>query len=260
MFNLILILGLLSTACGVFVVGFGVPIRETTFGSALLVAGAVAIAGGFVTIGLAAVVSELRRVIAALKARLAAVPRPLRPVESKGGPEKTARSPANADSGTTKRRDSGAGFIGTADATDAGAPAGAIDTISTAGAADAELPRGCKNPGGISRYGTPRPIQARPGTFCYGTSGRSTPGSAPKRAASRYASPEQSRVAAPCLCGDFDSSAGPGRQFRRGCGRSTIHQRLAADIPAARDQIYRSIRGRAAQFSPAGCRWRDQHV
>jgi hypothetical protein len=93
MFNFILILGLLSTASGVFVVGFGFPIRETTFGSALLVAGAVAIAGGFVTIGLAAAVAELRRVAAALKARVPAVPRPLRPVERQDGSEKRPGPP-----------------------------------------------------------------------------------------------------------------------------------------------------------------------
>ena len=76
MFYLLLMLGLVSTATGVFVVGFGIPIRETMFGSSLLVAGSVAITGGFITLGLAAAVAELRSVIQALKARIPAVSRP----------------------------------------------------------------------------------------------------------------------------------------------------------------------------------------
>ena len=81
MFYLLLMLGLVSTATGVFIIGFGIPIRETTFGSALLVAGTVAITGGFVTLGLAAAIAELRSVIQALKARIPAVSRPTRPPE-----------------------------------------------------------------------------------------------------------------------------------------------------------------------------------
>ena len=49
MFYLLLVLGLMSMAAGLFIVGFAVPIRETSFGSALLVVGSVAITGGLVT-------------------------------------------------------------------------------------------------------------------------------------------------------------------------------------------------------------------
>jgi hypothetical protein len=88
MFYLLWTLGLVSTASGVFVIVFSIPIRDTTFGSALLVAGSVAIAGGFVTVGLAVAVAELRRVIQALKARMPAVPRPLKPAERKDAVER----------------------------------------------------------------------------------------------------------------------------------------------------------------------------
>jgi hypothetical protein len=81
MFYLLLILGLLCAAIGVFVVGFGVPIRDTPFGSALLVAGSVAIIGGLITVGLVAMMAELRLVVQALKARLPAVARPSQEIE-----------------------------------------------------------------------------------------------------------------------------------------------------------------------------------
>lgn len=83
MFYLLLMLGLVSTATGVFIIGFGIPIRETIFGSALLMAGTVAITGGFVTLGLAATVAELRSVLQALKARIPAVARPTHTPEHK---------------------------------------------------------------------------------------------------------------------------------------------------------------------------------
>jgi hypothetical protein len=93
MFYLLLILGLACMAAGMFVIGFAVPIHETTFGSALLVVGSVAFTGGLIAVGLAATVAELRRVIGALKARMPVVPRPLRPVDRKDGGEKRPGPP-----------------------------------------------------------------------------------------------------------------------------------------------------------------------
>jgi hypothetical protein len=109
MFYLLVILGVLSMAIGVFVVGFGVPVRETSFGAGLLVAGTVAITAGFILVGLAATVAELRRVAQALKQRAPNVPRPLRPVErspSERGP--VERGPAErgpAERGPVERKD-----------------------------------------------------------------------------------------------------------------------------------------------------------
>jgi hypothetical protein len=82
MFYLLLLLGFIAMAAGVFVIGFGIPIRETSFGAALLTSGSIAITGGFVLVGLAAAVRELKRVAQALKARS---PRPVRPAERRDG-------------------------------------------------------------------------------------------------------------------------------------------------------------------------------
>ena len=62
MFYLLASFGFAAMAVGVFVVGFGVPIRETSFGAALLISGSVAITGGFIEVGLAGAVRELQRV------------------------------------------------------------------------------------------------------------------------------------------------------------------------------------------------------
>jgi hypothetical protein len=99
MFYLLVILGVLSMAVGVFVVGFGVPVRESSFGAGLLVAGTVAITAGFILVGLAATVAELRRVAQALKQRAPNVPRPLRPVER----NPVERSPAERKEGMERR-------------------------------------------------------------------------------------------------------------------------------------------------------------
>jgi hypothetical protein len=60
-----LLLGLLAIAAGMFGLGLGGPVRDTTFGAAVLVSSSVAIIGGLVLVGLAAAVSELRRVLQA---------------------------------------------------------------------------------------------------------------------------------------------------------------------------------------------------
>jgi len=85
MFYILLLLGFVATGTGVFVVGFGIPIRETPFGAAMLVVASVAITGGFILVGLAAAVRELQRMVQALKSRAPAAPRPVRPVERKDG-------------------------------------------------------------------------------------------------------------------------------------------------------------------------------
>jgi hypothetical protein len=84
MFYLLLIFGIVTLAAGAFMVPFSVPIRETAFGSALLISGTVAIVGGFVLVGLAAAVQELRRVVQVLR-RISGGPRPVRPAERKEG-------------------------------------------------------------------------------------------------------------------------------------------------------------------------------
>lgn len=81
MFLIVLVLGILLTAAGGALVGFGILFNELPTGMPLLLAGVLAVVGGFVLIGLSAVVLQLMRIGAALKpAQPAAVPE--RTVES----------------------------------------------------------------------------------------------------------------------------------------------------------------------------------
>lgn len=70
---LLLLLGFVALAAGVFGFGLGLPAKETTFGAAALVSASIAITGGLILLGLAAAVHELRRVLqASLRQMLAA--------------------------------------------------------------------------------------------------------------------------------------------------------------------------------------------
>jgi hypothetical protein len=62
---LLLLLGFIVIAAGMFGLGLGVPVKDTTFGAAVLVSSSMAITGGFILVGLAVAVSELRRVLRA---------------------------------------------------------------------------------------------------------------------------------------------------------------------------------------------------
>jgi hypothetical protein len=64
---ILLVLGILLTAAGGTLIGFGLPIKELAFGATQILAGAVAVVGGLLLIGLSAVLAELGRVRAALK-------------------------------------------------------------------------------------------------------------------------------------------------------------------------------------------------
>src|SRR5690242_211341 len=63
MIVVLLLLGFIAMAAGMFGLGLGIPARETTFGASVMVAASVAITGGFILVGLAAAVSELRRAL-----------------------------------------------------------------------------------------------------------------------------------------------------------------------------------------------------
>src|SRR5215467_13568921 len=97
MFYLLLSLGFIAMAAGVFVVGFGVPIRETSFGAALLIAGSGAITSGLILVGLAAAVRELQRVVQGLKVRMPVGPRPVRPMERRDGERRDGERSAGSD-------------------------------------------------------------------------------------------------------------------------------------------------------------------
>lgn len=63
------IVGALALMAGVAMVGFGIPIKEFSFGNTLIAAGAPVAVGGLVIVGLAAVVSKLRQLNETLNAR-----------------------------------------------------------------------------------------------------------------------------------------------------------------------------------------------
>jgi len=72
MFVILLVLGILLTAAGAALIGFGIPIKELSFGPTVILAGAFAFVGGLLLVGLSAVVAELARVRTALKAPMQA--------------------------------------------------------------------------------------------------------------------------------------------------------------------------------------------
>jgi hypothetical protein len=81
MFYLLLLFSLVTLGAGVFLIGFGLPIRETVFGSALIVSGTVALVGTLILVALAVAVRELQRVVHGVRR----MPRPPRPAERKEG-------------------------------------------------------------------------------------------------------------------------------------------------------------------------------
>jgi hypothetical protein len=92
MFLIVLVLGILLTVAGGALVGFGILFNELATGMPLLLAGVLAVVGGFVLIGLSAVVLQLARIGAALK-----------PVQPVARPERTPEIPApQADVAVTR--------------------------------------------------------------------------------------------------------------------------------------------------------------
>ncbi|MEA2952666.1 MAG: hypothetical protein QOJ96_2186 [Alphaproteobacteria bacterium] len=69
MYVSLLVLGVIATAAGVAMIGFGIPIHEFSLGNTLLITGTTAIVGGLILIGLAGAVKQLRRIAEALMAR-----------------------------------------------------------------------------------------------------------------------------------------------------------------------------------------------
>src|SRR5262249_57020337 len=78
MYALLLVLSVVSTAIGVFAIGFGIPNHEFGLGNTLIVSGSVAIVGGMITFGLAAAVRQLRRIADAVGQRPVPVSAPRR--------------------------------------------------------------------------------------------------------------------------------------------------------------------------------------
>ncbi len=101
---ILLVLGILLSAAGGALIGFGIPIKELSHGTTLILSGAFAVVGGLLLVGLSAVVSELARVTAALKAPQApaAAARVARAELPSPSAETVAREPAADAIATTE--------------------------------------------------------------------------------------------------------------------------------------------------------------
>src|SRR4051812_4924567 len=66
---LLYVVGALAAAAGAAAIGFGIPVKEFSFGNTLILGGAVALVGGLILIALAAAVAQLQRIGEMLGAR-----------------------------------------------------------------------------------------------------------------------------------------------------------------------------------------------
>jgi hypothetical protein len=66
---LLFVVGAIVAVAGLGAIGYGIPVREFSFGNTLIVAGTIAVAGGLIVIGIGAVVGHLRRIGEMLAAR-----------------------------------------------------------------------------------------------------------------------------------------------------------------------------------------------
>ena len=78
--------GAIAVAAGVGMIGYGIPVREFSFGNTLIIAGTTAAVGGLVLIGVGAVVSQLRRIAETLASQPASSRRPFEAFEPPAGP------------------------------------------------------------------------------------------------------------------------------------------------------------------------------
>src|ERR1700710_632196 len=74
MMTMLLVAGIAVLAAGLLAVGFGIPVKEFSFGNTLILAGAVAACTGLVMLALAVVVRELQNIARRLGPAAAAAP------------------------------------------------------------------------------------------------------------------------------------------------------------------------------------------
>jgi hypothetical protein len=85
------VVGALAAAAGLLALGFGIPVKEFSFGDTLIVAGTMALVGGLLLIALGAAVSQLQRIAELIGARpLARSARPLDVLVAGGAPARSA--------------------------------------------------------------------------------------------------------------------------------------------------------------------------
>ena len=83
------VLGVVTAIVGFLSIVYGIPVNEFSFGNTLIVAGTVAVVGGFLLIGLAAVVRQLKRLAESDTLHRASMPLPMHPSD----PVKPAAQP-----------------------------------------------------------------------------------------------------------------------------------------------------------------------
>src|SRR5215472_17178395 len=82
MYVFLLLLSVITTAVGLFAIGFGLSPYEGSLGNALVMAGSVGLVGGMILLGLAAAVWQLRRIADAVGPRSVPVRRPAEGAET----------------------------------------------------------------------------------------------------------------------------------------------------------------------------------
>jgi hypothetical protein len=78
--------GAIAVAAGVGMIGYGIPVREFSFGNTLIIAGTTATLGGLLMIGVGAVVSQLRRIAETLATQPVSSRQPFETFEPPAGP------------------------------------------------------------------------------------------------------------------------------------------------------------------------------
>ncbi len=79
MYVSLFVLGVVTAAAGFIAIGYGIPVNEFSFGNTLIIAGTIAVMGGFILIGLAAAVRQLIRIANADPLRQISTPHATRP-------------------------------------------------------------------------------------------------------------------------------------------------------------------------------------
>jgi hypothetical protein len=96
MYASLMAMAVVSTAAGVGMVVFGIPINAFSLGNTLIVSGVTAICGGLVLVGLAAAYRQLRRIADAMNRTGPRVPRPLDLADQHAGGSGRTSAPATA--------------------------------------------------------------------------------------------------------------------------------------------------------------------
>ena len=89
---LLFVVGVLVAALGVGMVGYGIPVKEFSFGNTLIVAGTTAVVGGIIVFAIGAAVGQLQRIAEMLAVRTPE--QPSQPFEKFEPPSSTRAAPA----------------------------------------------------------------------------------------------------------------------------------------------------------------------